>query len=102
MNLQFVLAIVSGLMCYSPTIEEPKMLVAQFNLYVDANAFKDGEPVTLSWEARIDHSVYKNDCEGFYDLSTLRYQICDPTEIQAIYELFKKHEQKDPFNLNRL
>lgn len=64
------------------------MLVAQFNVYLDANSFKDGE-FNLTWETKIDRAVYKNDCEAMYDLYTFRPEICTPFELQGIEDILK-------------
>lgn len=78
-------------------------MAAQFTLYVDANAYADGELI-LTWESKIDRKVYKNDCWGLHDLSTFMGEICDPRELyelNRILEEFRGQKKETP-NYNKL
>lgn len=98
MSIPYLVSLLCALVSLSPVKDNELVEVARFTLYVDANTFKDGELILL-WDSKIELNVYKNDCEAFYDLSTFRYQICDPVELQRIKELFEKHHKP---NYNKL
>lgn len=84
-----------------PSTKNNLQLVAQFNLYVDTNDFKDGKIAPI-WESKVDKMVYRNDCEALYDLRMLTGEICDTTEVKQILEFLNNLNPQDTIKTMKL
>lgn len=87
MNFSYLI-LLGGLISYF--LPEDDMLIAQFNLYMN------GERTEVTWETKIDRTIYGNDCQAFYDLYLFRDEICSVEEAQQLLEFLKSQEPSTP------
>jgi hypothetical protein len=59
--------------------QQDRILVAQFNLYMNHER-------EIFLEVTIDRNAYGNDCQAFYDLCQYKKDICSQAELIQIQE----------------
>src|SRR5688572_14746473 len=117
MSASYLISLLSTLLFFSPMpfqktspkevvleTQEELVLVGQFNLYIDANYYKDTGLILLTWGTKIDKVVYKNDCQALFDLITFREEICTFDEVQGIKRLLDLYNNAklDTTNINKI